>query len=203
MKNATKFITGTIFLMLLSMLFSCAGRGEPKIPYAEGGSYAGFSDITSDYTSADAERHGCLLIDIKTELNEYGVNINKEVRTAGYEKWQSFVAKAEAHENTFLRVATFIDGVGYYKDIYFVDGKYTAFDLNEYGVSEGKTFKYLRRLDGYDGPMTDRQKASYYVLTDSTELTFEDVRWSFFASDLSTVTKIPFEWLGFMIYFEK
>ena len=39
-------------------------------------------------------------------------------------------------------------------------------------------------------------------LTDSKKLTYHDVTWSYLSSDSRTVTTIPFEWLGFMIYFK-
>ena len=90
--------------------------------------------------------------------------------------------------------------MGYYHDLYYTAGKYRIFDLNEYGISGGKEFRYLRKLDGIAG--FPRREDCYYVLTDSLELTYHDVSWSFLSSSFETVTKIPFKWLGFMIYFE-
>ena len=45
-----------------------------------------------------------------------------------------------------------------------------------------------------------KRENDFYVLTDSLELTYRDVEWSFLSSNLDTVTKIPFRWLGFTVY---
>ena len=84
-----------------------------------------------------------------------------------------------------MRVAHFIDGVGYYHDLYYRDGKYVIFDYNENGVSKAEIYSYLRRLDGYAGPSYDLKEDCIYVLTDSMELTYEEVSRSFYSSVLS------------------
>ena len=201
MKIRTKLVIFAFVLALLLMLFSCS-KNEGIISYGEDGSYTGFSDIPSDYTPADATDDGCLVIDLTQGTNEYGATINEKYDTAGYDNWQRFLKKSESQEDTFLRVAFFIDGVGSYHDLYYCDGNYTIFALNEYGVSDGSTYKYLRRLDGQTGPASDRQEDCFYVLTDSMDLTYNDVSWSFFSSNIDSVTDIPFVWLGFMIFFE-
>lgn len=180
-----------LFLLLAGMLFSCSKR-DVSISYGEDGSYTGFSDIPSAYTAADAIRDGCLVIDTLRGTSE----------AAGYENWQRFFARAESGENAFLRVAHFIDGIGYYQDLYYCNGRYTIFDFNEFGISEGESYRYLRRLDGYAGPASAPKQDCYYVLTDSMALTYRDVSWSFLSSSSDSVTTIPYEWLGFMIYFE-
>ena len=192
------------FVLLAALLVGCspAGSRPVDIPYAKDGGYLGFSDIPDGYTAADAIADGCLVIDTTNKLNQYMATVTDTQETAGYEHWAAFTDTASRGEDAFIRVAHFIDGVGYYSDLYYLDGKYTIFDLNEYGVSEGESFKYLRRLDGMAGPPNDRKEACFYVLTDSLELTYDDVSWSHLASDLSTVTDIPYVWLGFMIYFE-
>lgn len=190
-----------LLLLLAPSLFAC-NKTDVCISYSEDGSYTGFSNIPSTYTAADAIDDGCLLIHTVQGTNEYGATITKERETAGYENWQSFLAKAESGEDAFLRVAHFIDGVGYYRDLYYCNGRYTIFDCNEFGISKGETYRYLRRLDGYAGPASAPKQDCFYVLTDSKELTYQDVSWSFLSSDLSTVTTIPFEWLTFMVYFE-
>ena len=192
-------------LALLCLLVCACDKPEPvrltRTPqFDEDGVYTGFSDIPDGYTAEQALTDGCLLIDITQEPNEHGVDVEKSRRTGGYEYWRAFEASAEANIDAFLRIAYFIDGVGYYHDLYYSAGKYRMFDLNEYGISGGKEFKYLRRLDGVVGPQ--KKEDCYYVLTDSLELTYRDVEWSYVSSNLETVTKIPFKWLGFMIYFE-
>jgi len=190
-------------LLLALLLSACGDNKEARnILHDDDGIYAGFSDIPKEYTAANAVADGCLVIDTTQKANEYGVNITDRQETYGYEQWQNFLEKSGAGENAFLRVAHFIDGVGYYHDLYYRDGSYTIFDCNEYGISESKSFRYLRKLDGKAGSASAPEDDCFYVLTDSAELTYRDVNWSFLSSDLSTVTDIPFVWLGFMIYFE-
>lgn len=201
MMNKRMLALTALFLMFATMLFAC-NKSDVSISYGEDGSYTGFSNVPSTYTAADAIDDGCLVIDIIQGTNKYGATITQECETAGYENWQSFRAKTESGEDAFLRVAYFIDGIGYYHDLYYCNGRYTIFDFNEFGISGGKTYRYLRRLDGYAGPASDPKQDCFYVLTDSRDLTYQDVNWSFLSSDSSSVTTIPFEWLGFMIYFE-
>lgn len=170
--------------------------------YDSDGTYAGFNDIPSGYSVADATADGCLVIDVTTKTNEYGASITEKYETAGHGCWLAFTEASSKEKNAFLRVAHFIDGVGYYSDLYYCDGKYTFFDLNEYGISEGKSYSYLRRLDGYAGPADRRQEDCFYVLTDSKKLTYDDVSWSFLSGYRPMDTDIPFEWLGFMTYFK-
>ena len=193
-------------IMTLS-LFSCSEREEKgeniEISYNDG-KYSGFSDIPENYTVDDAIDDGCLVIEtLDGDTNAYGVQMSKTGRTEGYEHWVSFLEKSQNGEDAFLRVAHFIRGTGYYQDLYYSDGKYTIFDFNEYGISEGESYSLLRRLDGMTGPVGNQKEAHYYVLTDSTELTYHDVSWSYLSSSISTITDIPFEWLGFMIYFKE
>ena len=190
-----------LLLLIATMLFACS-KTDMSISYGEDGSYTGFSNIPLTYTAADAIDDGCLVIDIIKGTNAYGVSVTEACETAGYEHWKRFLAKTKSGEDAFLRVAQFIDGIGYYHDLYYCNGKYTIFDLNEYGISDGKNYRYLRRLDGYAGPASDPKEDSVYVLTDSMELTYRDVNWSFLSSTISSITTIPFEWLGFMIYFK-
>ena len=181
-----------LLLLLSTVLFAC-GKSEVSISYAEDGSYTGFSDIPTTYTAADAIDDGCLVIDTAKGKTE---------QTAGYEHWESFLAKAKSGKDAFLRVAHFIDGIGYYRDLYYCDDRYTIFDCNEFGISEGKSYQHLRRLDGYAGPASAPKPDCFYVLTDSMLLTYQDVSWSFLSSSTYSVTTTPFEWLGFMTHFE-
>lgn len=202
-------VAAILVLAVMSVCFLTDPRNKPNDPsgvstlfFGADDSYLGFSDIPEGYTSKDAADDGCLVIDITQKPNEYGALVTDKENTSGYEGWVAFTETASRGDDAFIRVAHFIDGVGYYHDLYYTGGKYTIFDLNEFGVSEGKSFKYLRRLDGIAGPASDPKEDCFYVLTDSLELSYDDVSWSFLSSDHTTVTKIPFEWLGFMIHFE-
>lgn len=204
MKNKIKNFTAVALIILSLILCACQNAENDIAPtYDENGKYIGFSDIPDGYTAEEAIADGCLVIDtVKTGVNEYGVTLYETPTTEGYDEWLEFIDRSDDGKDAFLRVAHYIEGVGYYRDLYYKDGKYTIFDCNEYGVSEGETFTYLRSLDGYVGPVGSQKEDCYYVLTDSLELTYEDVSWSYLSSDHNSVTKIPFVWLSFMIYFE-
>ena len=204
MKRWIQAISVILIVFAVLALASCgkAPTVHADITYDKNGVYAGFSDIPEDYDAKKATRDGCLVVDILREPNVHGVLVSKETETFGYERWEEFLTAAEKDEDAFLRVAQFIDGTGYYHDLYYCDGTYTIFDLNEHGISDGETFRYLRRLEGTTGPISDPKDDYLYVLTDSKRLTHHDVMWSYLSSDSRTVTKIPFVWLGFMGYFK-
>ena len=204
MKRWIQAISVILIVFAVLALASCGKTPtvHADITYDKNGVYTGFSDIPENYDATKAAEDGCLTIDILREPNAGGEPVSKEIETFGYEKWEAFLAAAENGEDAFLRVAQFIDGTGYYHDLYYHDGAYTIFDLNEYGISEGQTFRYLRRLEGMTGPASDPKEDFLYVLTDSKRLAYHDVTWSYLSSDSRTVTTIPFEWLGFMIYFK-
>ena len=196
-----------IFALLISLLtvcsVSCTEDPAPVIPadlFDEDGSYIGFEGIPATYTAKNAIEDGCLVIDIVREPNQYGALITKSYEVTGRELWDTFLSQTEKGKAAHLRVASFLDGVGYYHDLYYRDGGYKMFTLSEYGVSGGKEFKYLRKLVGLAGPVSDKKESTYYVLTDSLKLTHDDVYWFYLSSNLETVTKIPFVWLSFTVY---
>ena len=195
-----------LFLVLALLLPACGEDPSPidrsNIPLDADGAYLGFGDVPEDYTPQKAVKDGCLVIDIIQEPNAGGVMVSKETNTYGYEHWQDFASAEEEGRDAFLRVVTFIDGIGYYKDLYYRNKTYTLFEWNEYGIFCEGSFRYLRRLDGMAGPVSDPKEDCFYVLTDSLELTYHDVSWSYLSSGYPPPTDIPFEWLGFMIYFE-
>ncbi len=198
MKNIARLLT--IVALITVLLPSCEKKPAPILIADPDltSTYTGFSDIPNDYTADDAIKDGCLVIDTEQEPNKYGAMVTKSRQTAGYEHWLAFLASAENGDDAFLRIAHFIDGVGYYRDLYHTDGRYKIYNYDEYGVSGGAPFKYLRKLDGVE----NGKETSFYVLTDSTKLTFHDVRWKYISSNLETVTDIPFVWLTFMVYFD-
>lgn len=194
MKKCIKILL-TIFI--LSLLCACQGEVPSRLApdYDADGVYSGFSDIPEDYTVEDAQADSLIVIDSSLDTD-------RESQAVGFEHWETFQAAVANGENAFLRVAHFVDGVGYYHDLYFCDGKYTMFESSpEYGITQNGPYTYLRKLE-YEGDREFLQGHCYYVLTDSLELTYYDVEWRFVSSDLTSVTDIPFEWLGFTAYFE-
>ena len=215
-----------IIIMLLAVLtvlslFSCAkgddipdGEENPSVSsdiqdkkqynppaYDEEGNYLGFSDIPAGYDALAAAEDGCLVIDNTNGTNEYGATVILKTDTYGYENWEGFEKLSAEGENAFIRVAHFIDGVGYYSDLHYYDGKYILFETNpELGTNKICEFKYLRYLEGTVG--VPAKKHYYYVLTDSLELTYYDVSRTIFASSAAMASDIPFEWLGFTTYFD-
>lgn len=170
-----------------------------KIPtYGPSGKYMGFADIPEDGDPDKALARGCYVVD-HSEL------------VGGKEAWEAFLAKAEKGENAFLRIAIQLypdevtgeniapGGTMFYDDLYYYEGEYYFFTYNGPGdIRSSGPYTYLRKLEGMAG---NPKKEDYcYVLTDSLELTYEDVQWSFLSSNLDTVTKIPFQWLGFIVY---
>ena len=202
-----KYVAIILTAILTLSLFSCSEREEKgeniEISYNDG-KYSGFSDIPDNYTVDDAINDGCLVIETLDDgTNVHGVEMRKTGRTEGYEHWVSFLEKSQNGEDAFLRVAHFIRGTGYYHDLYYADGKYTIFDFNEYGISEGESYSLLRRLDGMAGTGEFQREDHFYVLTDSTEITYSDITHRLFSSTFSPNEIVPYEWLSFMIYFEK
>ena len=152
--------------------------------YNSHGEYIGFNDIPSQYSAEDAIADGCLVIDINGGITN----------AKGYEHFLTFVETSGQGENAFLRVANYADGLDYYQDLYYCDGKYIIFSFYGSGVFK-ECYSYLRCLnsDPYD----------FYVLTDSMELTYSDVLSVVLSSDSSRWKELPpYTWLSFTIYFE-
>ena len=196
-----------VIVLLVFALSSCFDRignfEKINISYGEDGVYSGFSDIPDNYSVDDAIDDGCLVIETLDDgTNIHGVSMSKTGRTEGYEHWVAFVEKSQRGEDVFLRVAHFIRGTGYYHDLYYSDGKYTIFDFDEYEISEGKSYSLLRRLDGMAGTGEFQREHHFFVLTDSTEVTYNDITHRMFSSTYSPDEVVPYEWLGFMIYFD-
>ena len=197
-----RIIAIILILVLAAGMVSCTEAEDVnKIPAYDGeGNYLGFSDITEGYTAEDAAEDGCLVIDNINGKNEHGATVIEESNLYGYEHWERFIERAEGGEDAFLRVAHFIDGVGYYKDIYYFDGKYILFNNNELGIYKECEYKYLRYLEGNAGVGENQKKHFFYVLTDSLELTYYDVSRTIFASNMAMASDIPFKWLGFTTF---
>ena len=207
--------TGFVLVVVLTVIFLSAcqmsGAGAEvtktaemaqKVPtFDKNGNYTGFADLNQDSDPQKALARGCYVVD-------HGKLIG------GKAAWETFLSKAENGETAFLRIANKIypdqvvgveiadAGTMFYDDLYYYEGKYYFFTYNGPGDirSEGP-YAYLRELKGMSGnPVKER---TMYVLTDSLELSYKDVEWSFLSGNMDTVTKIHFEWLGFTIYMEE
>ena len=82
-------------------------------------------------------------------------------------------------------------------DLYYVDGEYLMFDLNdELGLRAYAPQKYLRELK----EEINGREARMYVLTNETEITYMDVEREFVSSSVYFDHK-QFFWLGFTTYY--
>lgn len=190
-KHALLFL---LFLILFPFC-SCSETKQIKEPtYNTSMEYSGFSNIPDNYTPKKAKEDGCFVIESEDESDT-------KSKVHGKNQWQSFFKNSNKGEDSFLRVAHFIGDEGYYTDLFYCENKYYQYTKDEYGIRLKGPYKYLRALAGEDG--MPRKQVTLYVLTDSMELTCDDVLRSFYSSNLETITKIPFVWLGFTTYLEK
>jgi hypothetical protein len=148
------------------------------------GSYSGFDEIASDYTPDQAMADGCMVI---VSDGDYSRKLY-----SGKEVFAGFLNACEQGD-AFMRVAYFLNDGTFFTDLIFSDGIY-YYIQNEYPdiISQ---FSKLRALEGRFG--NPERDVMYYVLTDSDELTAEDIQWSYLSSSTDLITDIPFVWLGF------
>lgn len=189
-----KYVLILLILLILFSFCACSKEEQIKEPtYNTNMEYSGFSDIPDNYTPEEAKKDNCFVIvsddEGNTELDVYGES-----------QWHSFYESSNKGEDVFLRVAHFIDNEGYYTDLYYSEDKYYYYTKDEFGIRLQGPFNYLRALFGMDG--IPKKEVTLYVLTDSTDLTYNDVTWSFLSSNLESITKIPFVWLGFTTYLD-
>lgn len=184
-----------LILLAALLLTACGCVGEKiEIPYTEDGEYAGFADLPAEYTPEDAERDGCYVVvsalDPNDKENDLGL-------VAGGEVWEKFYEDSQNGEDSYMRVAHFVDGKPYYTDLYCVDGEYLMFDLNdELGLRAYAPQKYLLELK----EEINGREARMYVLTNETEITYRDVEREFVSSSVYFDHK-QFFWLGFTTYY--
>lgn len=185
-----------VLVLLAVLLFSSCGLVGEKIevPYTEDGEYAGFSDLPAEYTPEDAEQDGCYVVVSTLDPN----NIENDLGlVAGAEVWEKFYENSQNGEDSYMRVAHFVDGKPYYTDLYYVDGEYLMFDLNdELGLRAYAPQKYLLELK----EEINGREARMYVLTNETEITYMDVERVFVSSSVYVDHK-QFFWLGFTTYY--
>ena len=186
-----------VLVLLAVLIFSSCGleREKIEVPYTEDGEYRGFSDLPDEYTAEDAERDGCYVIVSALDPN----NIENDLGlVAGAEVWEKFYENSQNGEDSYMRVAHYVDGKPYYTDLYYVDGEYLMFDLNdELGLRAYAPQKYLRELK----EEINGREARMYVLTNETEITYMDVERVFVSSSVYIDHK-QFFWLGFTTYYK-
>lgn len=192
----------SIFLCAVLLFSLCACHANsPEAPavrkptFDADGVYTGFSDIPGGYLSTAAAADGCMMVHTGDE------------EIANYDRWEAFLADSQAGKDAFLRVAVYTKSNNryheYYVDLYYCDGKYTVFRRDSGKIYSNGTWQYLRCFES-ENP----QGKDTYVLTDSMELTLENIR-EYFTAMFSSVMapsleqKIPFYQLFFMNYFQE
>lgn len=187
-----------IFLLPILIVFSfcaCSENSQIDEPlHKTGVEYSGFSNIAENYTPQAAEKDGCFVI-------VTGAENGSKTEAFGKNQWQAFFDSSNNGNDAFLRVAHFIGNEGYYTDLYYQRNKYYQYKKDENGIRLNGPYNYLRVLVGKDG--IPQKESKFYVLTDSLELTFNDVAHSMYSSNTESITKIPFAWLGFTVYLDK
>jgi hypothetical protein len=173
-----------LLVFILLCLTGCRqGIAEkPGFQFDSEGIYAGFSSVPDRYTIEQAIKDGCYISDWETE---------EDLRAANNRVWEEFLAVSGAGRECSIRFAWFLPEGNSYADLYYKDGTFHYFQSDCPAADKGWTM--LRTLTGEAG--IPKKEQTVYVLTDSTELTYDDVTWSMLSSDTRSVTKIPFVWL--------
>lgn len=152
---------------------SSAGN-EIAFELDENGEYKGFDKIDTNITEEKAIKDGYF--------------VRSENKTAGGEqKWEEFIKDAKDGQDANVRLVQIFDDHAYYKDLFFQDGQYYMFASDE-EEQEDVSYKYLLQLEG-TFPNSD-ELASYTVLTNDEELTFDDIVTSMISSDLNEINDI-------------
>lgn len=183
-------------VLMFGILCGCAdtgapvSEGKPVIPEVrEGKAYHGFDDAVMYPTPEEAMADGCFtIVSEGDDRSLYG----------GDDYWRDFLYISENGEDAFLKIAHFIDGNLYMQHLIYADNLYYYFDA-EYEDLTCKPFQYLRKLTGPES--SERKELVRYVLTDSLELTCDQVFAAFYSSSMDAIKDVPeFQWLGFTTY---
>ncbi len=186
-----------IFICLTLCLFclvSCLNRNEAANGYfSYNGIYLGFENLPEYKTAQDALEDGCFTVVSESD--------NGGALYGGSEYWTKFYEDSKNGMDAFLRIVHFIDGEAYFADLIYTDGGYRYFDF-EYEDLSDRPYQYLRALTGMDG--SPKKEVTWYVLTDSPELTYQEASRRFYSSSMKEIESIPdFRWLGFTTYLNK
>ncbi len=179
------------------ILITCAcGREKSSCDPGElikNGVYVGFEDAKEYATPEEALDDGCLVIVSDASGGSlYG----------GEEHWESFLRDSRSGDDAILRVVHFIGEKAYRNDYLYIGGTYHYFYSGEDSeMTEDRPFSYLRRLDGQNGE--PKRHVTWYVLTDSSELTYDLARLKIISSSTDVINAIPqYVWLSFTIYID-
>ncbi|WP_156118664.1 hypothetical protein [Paenibacillus sp. FSL P4-0081] len=141
------------------------------------GFYTGFTGLPGDYTMEEAAAAGYVVLH-NSELAE------------GQEVWDKFMNSAVQGSNNGIRIANFFDDETespFYCDLFVQDKKYYLFD-NTAESQKQEPFAHLLSLTGQVGnPLKDSR---FIVLTDDSNLTFEDIWKSMISSDTAVINSI-------------
>ena len=180
--------------LCLCGLAACAGPERDLCRlFSEDGKYTGFENMPEYDTPEAALKDGCLVVASDAD--------GKGALYGGAELWTQFLSDSGKGKDAFLRIITFIDGTPHACDLLYTGGAYHDFDAEWTDLSD-RPYQYLRKLTGTAG--SPPKDTSWYVLTDSEDLTFDDAYLSFITDSTETMNSIPeFCWLGFAIYLDQ
>ena len=190
-KKLKMAVAAAAMVMLTALCAAgCADRSaaaNPPFETSPGGAYAGFDTVSEEYTPDEALTDGCMVV-----VDGGGSN---SVLYGGESVFYDFLEACDSGDAA-MRVAYFLDGGVFFGDLIYSGGKYYYIDSERPGDCTG--FTKLRVLKTKGG--IPERELTYYVITDSDELTADDVKWYYLSSDMSKITDIPFKWLGFTTY---
>lgn len=176
----------------LSALLACAlfclagcrqsGAWKPQFRFDSDGIYTGFASVLDRYTIGQAIKDGCYVS--ADEMEE-------DYKAANDRAWEEFLTVSGTGRDCAIRFAWFLPEGNSYADLYYKNGTFHYFQ-SEHPAAD-KEWTMLRALTGEAG--IPKKELTIYVLTDSRELTYDDVTWSMLSSDTRSITKIPFVWL--------
>lgn len=194
-----KHIKITIVIVLALALVSIATAGcasesatnQVSFVTTADGRYKGFDKIPTDYTPEQAAADGCMVITISDSTDSL---------YAGQNVFRDFLERCKLGD-AFMRIAQFSDENVSFDDLIYKDGKYCL--VNSEHPADVTFYSKLRKLTTASGDGDQPNEVILYVLTDSDELTADDVLWSYLSSVSSTVTDIPFTLLAFTVYLDE
>jgi hypothetical protein len=178
-------------------LYGLASCTEPKSDteqlFSEDGVYLGFKSMPEYDTPEAALEDGCLVVVSDAD--------GKGSLFGGAEDWTQFLSDSGNGEDSFLRVVHFIDGTAYPADLLYTASASHYFDVEQNDLHD-RPYQYLRKLNGTAG--SPEREITWYVLTDSQELTFGDAWLSFITNSTDVMESIPdFCWLGFTSWLDE
>lgn len=190
MKRLSLALTAVLLAFLVSCSGETSGQGGFSDLFSSDGIYLGFENIPKYTSPEEALSDGCYVITASSQDSGelYG----------GSEAWIKFLEDSSASRDAFLRIAYFIDGSVYLNDLMYSDNAYHYFDSEWQDLSD-RPYKYLRCLTGRDG--IPKKDVTWYVLTDSGDLTYEEASKKLYSSSMEVIESIPdYIWLGFTVY---